>query len=137
MTENEALKLGKSLYENLTSNANNIIPTKEYIEFVEIAIQVLEELQMYKQGGLCLVPTDAYKKQCEELDSYKEIGTIEEFKALKDRSVAKKPIINERRFENGDEVLVDWKCPICGLNVIEETPCQEYCQRCGNKLDWQ
>ena len=42
MTENEAIKLGKSLYNNITCNANNIIPTKEYIEFVGIAIQALE-----------------------------------------------------------------------------------------------
>ena len=62
MTENEAIKLGKSLYENITKGANNIIPTKEYIEFVETAIQALEKVQ-----------------------AFESIGTIEEFKALKEK----------------------------------------------------
>lgn len=53
-----------------------------------------------------------------------------------EKQIPKKPIIIDRRFQNGDEVCVEWKCPVCGLNVIEEPPCQEYCQSCGNKLDW-
>jgi hypothetical protein len=53
-----------------------------------------------------------------------------------EKQIPKKPIILDRRFQNGDEVCVEWKCPVCGLNVIEEPPCQEYCQRCRNKLDW-
>lgn len=61
MTENEAIKLGKDLYENITVKANNIIPTKKYIEFVEIAIKALEEIQQYRANG-----------------------TVEEFKMLKD-----------------------------------------------------
>ena len=43
MTENEAIKLGKKLYANITSNANNIIKTNDYIDFVRIAINALEK----------------------------------------------------------------------------------------------
>ena len=43
MTESEAFELGNKLYANITSNANNIIKTNDYIEFVRIAINALEK----------------------------------------------------------------------------------------------
>ena len=49
MTESEALKLGNKLYDNITSNANNIIKTNDYIEFVRMAIKALEkQIEMKK-----------------------------------------------------------------------------------------
>ena len=72
----------------------------------------------------------------EEIQQYRAIGTVEECRVAVERMKPKKQIIPDRRIQNGDEVCTEWKCPVCGLNVIEEPPCQEYCQRCGNKLDW-
>lgn len=43
MNEQEALKLGKALYDNITSNSNNIIPTKDYIKYVAKANEALEK----------------------------------------------------------------------------------------------
>ena len=43
MTESEAFELGNKLYANITSNANNIIKTNYYINFVIIAINALEK----------------------------------------------------------------------------------------------
>ena len=43
MTEQEAVGLGKNLYGNITNNANNIIKTKDFIEFVNMAIKALEK----------------------------------------------------------------------------------------------
>lgn len=49
MTESEAIKLGNKLYANITSNANNIIKTNDYIEFVRMAMQALEkQIEMKK-----------------------------------------------------------------------------------------
>ena len=42
-TESEAIKLANKLYANITSNANNIIKTNDYIDFVRIAINALEK----------------------------------------------------------------------------------------------
>lgn len=108
MTENEALKLGKALYDNITSNANNIIPTKEYTEFVGMAIQALEKVQQFES-----------------------IGTIEEFKALKERDVPKKPIR-----------IDECTCPSCGTHneiikkrrntVAFDTV---YCWHCGQAIE--
>ena len=43
MTESDAIKLVNKLYANITSNANNIIKTNDYIDFVRIAINALEK----------------------------------------------------------------------------------------------
>lgn len=48
MNEQEALKSGKALYDNITSNSNNIIPTKDYIKYVAKANEALEKQIPYK-----------------------------------------------------------------------------------------
>ena len=50
MTESEAIKLGNKLYANITSNANNIIKTNDYIEFVRMAINALEKQEKIKEA---------------------------------------------------------------------------------------
>ena len=54
---------------------------KDYTERKEafdVAISALKEIHLYKNNKLCLVPEDVYSRQCSELDTYKEIGTVEE-----------------------------------------------------------
>lgn len=95
MTENEVLKLGKSLYENITSNANNIIPTNKYIEFVRMAIQALKEIQQYRA-----------------------IGTIDEFKALKEE-VELYRNLDKTNFSDGYNRAVDEFAGRMSLEISE------------------
>jgi len=66
----------------------------------------------------------------DELEAYRSIGTVEEFKALKEKSVAKKP-----RF-----YAHNYYCTECG-NLVgnNEFEWQRflYCDKCGQKLDWE
>ena len=39
---------------------------------LECGIKALEELNLYEENGLCLIPSDVYEKQCKELDRLKE-----------------------------------------------------------------
>lgn len=57
------------------------------------------------------------------LDEYQSIGTVQECRAAVEKQRAKKHII-------------EWKCPVCGTNYIELTPCGDWCRYCGTKLDW-
>ena len=50
----------------------------ENIQVLETVIFAMNELQMYKDGKLCLIPESVYSKQCTELDAYKQLGTLEE-----------------------------------------------------------
>ena len=66
----------------------------------------------------------------EEIQQYRAIGTVEEFKALKEKNVAKKP-----RF-----YAHNYYCTECG-NLVgnNEFEWQRflYCDKCGQKLDWE
>jgi hypothetical protein len=79
---------------------------------------------------------DAVKDSCikaiKELHEYRAIGTVEEFKALKEKSVAKKP-----KKKNSNKVIFTQDsyayCPHC------KNPVQIWnrsCEKCGGELDW-
>ena len=135
MTENEALKLGKLLYENITSNANNIILTDKYIEFVRIANEALEEIQEFRKQGITI--EKALDTMCDlagvesVIDEYRAIGTVEELQALKEKSEPKK--------------LKHDVCPNCSTNndmIIKHLGNPQahkvvFCWNCGQALDWE
>ena len=105
MTENEAI----SMLEQGDKNEYEADCTyEEYLEAIEMGRKALEELQQYKT-----------------------IGTVEEFKDLKEKSVAKKPIRNDL-----------CTCPSCGTynevigkrrnTVAFDTV---YCWHCGQGIE--
>lgn len=82
----------------------------------------------------------SYNMAVKRLGEYEEIGTVEEFKALKEKAEPKKPLLRlcgdcQRGCVNCDRY--EDKCPTCngGLYVESGKP-HEYCPHCGQKLDW-
>ena len=64
-------------------NTNGDVDTDrclENIQVLETVIFAMNELQLYKDGKLCLIPESVYSKQCTELDAYKQLGTLEEIR---------------------------------------------------------
>lgn len=140
MTENEAIKELKEDYNEL----GKAIPCDTgwgvaINEAYSIAIKALEEIQEYRAIGTV-----------EEFKALKDINRIAdnlskmeriEFKALKEKSVAKKPYIQQivKDFREHD----CYECPNCDCFVGYVSECQEehyqyiYCPNCGQKLDWQ
>ena len=101
MAENEAIKnIQYRIYTagSIVGNGNN----GTAYEDLEMAIQALEEIQQYRA-----------------------IGTIEEFKALKEKNLVKKPIWYGHHF-----------CPNCDSIVYVNGGKDIYCPKCGQKLDW-
>lgn len=136
----EIIVNGLVKYENAPDKAiKTVLLTDDDVDKWEAykAIGTVEELKTMKENGAFsgteLAQIAAMQMKLKE---YQSIGTVDECRTAVVLMKPKKPIIHERKFQNGDEVCTNWKCPICGLNVIEEPLCQEYCQRCGNKLDW-
>lgn len=56
-------------------------------EDLEMAIKALEELNLYEENGLCLIPSDVYERQCEELDRLKEKERLRRSKSVDDNLV--------------------------------------------------
>lgn len=96
---------------------------------VEKIIINKKEILLYRdiETGLYRFSKDAVEillQALEEIQQYRAIGTIDEFKALKEKSEPKKPI----------DRIAYCDCPSCGEVDILGYP---YCPICGQKLDWQ
>ena len=108
---------------------------------IDMAIQALEEIQQYRTIGLTPSMVKDLIKSCKKheknalenahiVDDYREIGTVEEFKALKEKNVAKKAIAVDSGVY---DYPYDYECPNCRENVDE---LDHHCN-CGQALDWQ
>ena len=80
---------------------------------------------------------EAYERDYEELEQYREIGTVEECRKAVEKQKAKKPIpINYKKYadkiENIDFLEDAYLCPNC-KKVIRSG---SFCGRCGQKLNW-
>ena len=81
---------------------------------------------------------DAAIQALEEVKQYRAIGTPEECREWKEKQSAKKVISFD--YNNG---TVNYGCPVCKRKIISKIDGKwcggtfnEYCDRCGQKLDW-
>ena len=72
-------------------------------------------------------------KALEEVQQYRQIGTVEECRAWKEKRNAKK-VKSISQVKDGDSYVgLIGRCPCCGDILEEDTV---YCD-CGQKLDWR
>ncbi len=72
----------------------------------------------------------------EEIQAYRAIGTVEEFKALKEKNEPKKPYLDQKGLL-GVKMLY---CSVCNKEVISDWNkdlLNNYCHNCGQKIDWK
>lgn len=70
--------------------------------------------------------------EIKEVQRYREIGTLEEFREAVEKQKPKKPEVSDSDFDY-------YKCPICGA-YIWATDCvydHNYCLNCGQAIDWE
>lgn len=72
---------------------------------------------------LCYLADDMAIKALEEIQEYRAIGTIEEFKALKEKATPKNPVGLRKNI-----------CPSCSQIVIDSS--QKHCEKCGQAIKW-
>ena len=108
MTENEAIKELKEGIEYCTSGE------EEYFkEALGMGIVAIEEIQQYRA-----------------------IGTVEEFKELKEKAEPKKPSYEGDGYApDGTFVWDEWLCPHCEARYEVDYDEYDYCPDCGQKLD--
>lgn len=131
MTENEAIALLYRKRECITDNFLDYRQAPNTIEMCDMAIKALEEIQRYRAIGLTPELVEAMQghniAMINDLGEYQQIGTVEEFKALKEKNEPKKLDTTSRA--DGDYV--------CG-NCYEPIPRWDtkYCPDCGQAIDW-
>ena len=142
MTENEKLVRDETeAIECLKSNK----PTSGYLmlqESIDMAIKALEEVQQYRAIGTVEELKAASKylqlvkkhgtvgKAIDACAEYEGIGTVEECREAMEKQ--RRKIVKNQYGTN--YVLKAGYCPVCGCGV---TARWDYCQCCGQKLNWR
>lgn len=108
MTENEAIRE----FQNIKPHSG-MIPVR-MAEAVDMAIKALEEVQQYRQ-----------------------IGTVEECRAAMKKQTAKKPDYEGDGYSDGQLVYDTWICPSCGKRYEVFYDDYDYCPNCGQHIDWR
>lgn len=148
MTENEAktnLELVTNKWESdeeMFSDSMDIIIDQEFVDTLYIAIKTLGELPQYRAIGTVEELEAASKylrlvkkhgtvgKTIEACAEYEGIGTVEECREAMEKQ--RRKIVKNQYGTN--YVLKAGYCPVCGCGV---TARWDYCQCCGQKLNWQ
>ena len=77
---------------------------------------------------------EAYENMCDELEQYREIGTVEECREAVEKQKAKELVYeSDSVFSNGFSHYRMGKCPMCDryYNSSDEV---NYCSKCGQAL---
>ena len=148
MTENEAktnLELVTNKWESaeeMFSDSMDIIIDQEFVDTLYIAIKAIGELPQYRAIGTVEELETASKylrlvkkhgtvgKAIEACAEYEGIGTVEECREAMEKQ-------RRKLVKNPYGTSYIWKagyCPVCGCGV---TARWDYCQCCGQKLNWR
>ena len=110
MTENEALA---RIIDHFDVHHHDNRPHPLLDKAVEMAIKALEEVQQYR-----------------------EIGTVEECREAVKKQTAEKPDYEGDGYSDGQLVYDTWICPCCGKHSEVDYDSYDYCPNCGQKIDW-
>ena len=94
--------------------------------------EVCEECPAYLEGGIaCREAARAAISALEELQQYREIGTVEECREAMEKQMPKKP----RDVEYDHSYFV---CDNCGTAIYtsDEFDGHHYCLNCGSAINW-
>lgn len=86
MTKEQAINLIRYRINTATEIAGKGEDGKSF-EDLEMAVKALEELNLYEENDLCLIPSDVYEKQCEELGRLKAKERLRRNTSVEDRSI--------------------------------------------------
>ena len=132
--------------------------------------EVKKHLKLCKESRLFIPKKDVLDtaiQALEEIQQYRAIGTIEEFKALKEkqydctikhltnecsyketgcsdckgywkiRKLLEKNVAKKSKEVHENEICIDFICPNCKEAVYGQPYRPNYCKHCGQKLDWE
>ncbi len=81
---------------------------------------------------------EAYENMCDELEQYREIGTVEECRKAVEKQTPKAPDYEGDGYDNKGELIYDtWICPNCGERYEVDYDDYEHCPKCGQAIQWE
>ena len=76
-----------------------------------------------------------YMNVKDELEEYKQLGTLEEVRKAVENQKPKTPTYDGDGYADGTFVWDEWICPRCGTRYDFEYDDYDYCPNCGQKID--
>lgn len=111
----------------------------EAIEKIKYRMHTAEHLA----GGNGMEDLEMAIKALEEVQQYRQIGTVEECREAVEKQIAKKPEFVDTRFMNNGKHISDgcqlqkcYKCPNCNQHIFHVWDDELYCKYCGQHIDW-
>ena len=102
--------------------------------------KVIDRLNDYIRWGISPVRvTDAKTavSAIQELQKYKQLGTLEEVREAVEKQRTKKPTYDGDGYApDGTFVWDEWICPKCGNRYEVDYNDYDYCPKCGQHIDW-
>ena len=139
MTEQMAIEVLKE--NRLEHYYINIDEYKEIdVAVRNMAIQALNEIQQIKEVLKdfpfdCGSTVSDVKEMHLQLNNYLKIGSLGEFKALKEKAEPKKPITREIPKTSWTRAINQYICPSC--NMVISFGGSRNCSCCGQHLNWE
>ena len=138
MNYQEAIEILKNFDSQVSAKTDGAYQTTIGKMACDIAISAMQELKLYKDSKLCLIPESVYSKQCTELDAYKQLGTLGEIKNAVEKQMPKSPTYDGDGYApDGTFVWDEWICPCCGSRFEVEYEEHDYCPNCGQHILWE
>ncbi len=107
---------------------------KEAISYLEIEKISAEETSV---GKIKIQMCEEAIKALREVQEYREIGTAEECREAVEKQKPKSPDYEGDGYADGEMVYDTWICPNCRGRYEVDYDDYDYCQKCGQKLDWE
>jgi DNA-directed RNA polymerase subunit RPC12/RpoP len=76
----------------------------------------------------------SHHRALKKLSDYESIGTVEEFKALKDKETPTRAELIADGYYNGQLVYDEYVCPNCNAHYELDYEEYKYCPKCGQQL---
>lgn len=73
----------------------------------------------------------------EELIQYREIGTVAECRAAREKQIPKTPCIWGDGYSEGKMIYDMYDCPGGGRSYEIDYEKHDYCPNCGQAIDWE
>lgn len=124
MTEQEAIKQLQFDMDMITFNPN----TGEDISLEVLKLRNKENYKTYLADEVAI-------KALEEIQKYREIGTVEECRVAVEKHIPKRPDIEGDGYADGHLVYDTWICPNCNKHYEIDYDNYEYCHNCGQHID--
>lgn len=81
--------------------------------------------------------THGISNALEEIQKYREIGTVEECREAMEKQVPRKPDYEGDGYDDKGKLVYDiWSCPCCGKRYEVDYDDYEHCPKCGQAIDW-